>query len=150
VAFCQWLSERLGYQIRLPTEFEWQCAATGGNAENVYPWGSFGPKEEPWRANTFESGLGRSTAVGMYPAGASAADVFDMTGTIWEWCLNSFDDPRQNGFPVSKDDRRTIRGGSFYGSETYGRCKCRDWFYWLERGRHIGFRVMCSSPVPNR
>jgi formylglycine-generating enzyme required for sulfatase activity len=38
VAFCRWLSQRLGYEIRLPTEWEWQQAATGGNPANTYPW----------------------------------------------------------------------------------------------------------------
>ncbi len=35
VAFCNWLSEKRSYEIRLPTEWEWQQAATGGNPENV-------------------------------------------------------------------------------------------------------------------
>ena len=29
VAYCRWLSAKLGYDIRLPTEWEWQQAATG-------------------------------------------------------------------------------------------------------------------------
>jgi len=62
MAFCCWLSARLGYEIRLPTEWEWQQAATGGNPANVYPWG---PDWDDGRVNTYESGLQRSTAVGM-------------------------------------------------------------------------------------
>ena len=31
MAYCRWLSARLGYEVRLPTEPEWQQAATGGN-----------------------------------------------------------------------------------------------------------------------
>ncbi|MEJ2405362.1 MAG: SUMF1/EgtB/PvdO family nonheme iron enzyme [Candidatus Thiodiazotropha sp.] len=34
VAFCRWLSQRLGFKVRLPTEFEWQQAATGGDPNN--------------------------------------------------------------------------------------------------------------------
>jgi hypothetical protein len=37
VAFCQWLTARLGYKVRLPTEWEWQQAATGGDPANEYP-----------------------------------------------------------------------------------------------------------------
>jgi hypothetical protein len=66
VAFCRWLSARLGYEVRLPTEWEWQQAATGGNSANVYPWG---PRWDANCANTFESDLQRSVAVGMYPRG---------------------------------------------------------------------------------
>jgi formylglycine-generating enzyme required for sulfatase activity len=79
VAFCRWLSERLGYKIRLPTEWEWQQAATGGDPTNVYPW------RLDWNstyANTYESGLGRTTAVGLYPQGASPIGALDMSGNV--------------------------------------------------------------------
>ncbi len=87
MAFCHWLSARSGLEVRLPTEFEWQCAAIGadpgqGEPRRVYPWGrDWDPKRQPWRANTIESELNHSTAVGLYPLGAarvtaSAASVF--------------------------------------------------------------------------
>jgi formylglycine-generating enzyme required for sulfatase activity len=67
-AFCHWLSARLSAEIRLPTEFEWQLAATGGDPARIYPWGrEWDPEHEPWAANTLESGLNRTTAVGLYP-----------------------------------------------------------------------------------
>jgi hypothetical protein len=66
MAYCRWLSNRLGYEIRLPTEWEWQQAATGGEPAREYPWGS---EWDGNRANTYESELSRSTAVGMYPPG---------------------------------------------------------------------------------
>ncbi len=39
MAFCAWLSERLGYAIQLPTEWQWQQAACSGQAGFNYPWG---------------------------------------------------------------------------------------------------------------
>jgi hypothetical protein len=39
-AFCHWLSARLGFLVRLPTEAEWQFAATGGESVRGWPWGS--------------------------------------------------------------------------------------------------------------
>ena len=100
VAFCRWLSRRLGFTVRLPDEWEWQQAATGGDDRNVFPWGAdWDAKQEPWRANTFESRLGAVTAVGMYPAGASSTGALDMAGTVWEWCLNKFDDARCDAVP---------------------------------------------------
>ncbi len=92
MAFRHWLGARLGFEVRLPTEYQWQLAATGGDPTRTYPWGpDWDPEQEPWRANTFESGLGHTTAVGMYPAGASPADMLDMAGTIYEWCLDPFE-----------------------------------------------------------
>jgi len=89
VAYGRWLSQRLGLIIRLPDEWEWQRAATGGLSANGFPWGTdWDPKAEPSRANTFENRLGATTAVGMYPAGASPVGALDMAGTVWEWCLN--------------------------------------------------------------
>lgn len=113
--FCAWLSQQLGYEVRLPTEFEWQRAATGEEPSRKYPWGDdWDPAKEPWRANTYESELGRSTAVGLYPHGASPAGVLDMAGTVYEWCLNAFDNPDEVGLPTAPDDRRVLRGGSWH------------------------------------
>ena len=83
LAFCHWLSARLRFEGPLPTEFEWQLAATGGDRARTYPWvPDWDPLREHWRANTSESDLGRTTAVGMYPAGASAAGILDLAGTL--------------------------------------------------------------------
>jgi len=38
IAFCRWLSVRLGYEVRLPTEQEWERAARGTKGRE-YPWG---------------------------------------------------------------------------------------------------------------
>ena len=108
VAFCRWLSARLGYEVRLPTEWEWQQAATGGDPAREYPWGA------DWRpeyTNTLESGLGRTTAVGLYPQGASPVGALDMSGNVWEWCLNEHDHPQRTG--LSGTARRVVRGGSW-------------------------------------
>jgi hypothetical protein len=116
VAFCRWLSARLGCDIRLPTEWEWQQAATGRDAARGYPWGV------DWHstyANIYESGLSRTTAVGLYPQGASPVGALDMSGNVWEWCLNEYDNLRRTG--LSGDARRAVRGGSWRGSQPYAR-----------------------------
>jgi Uncharacterized conserved protein len=145
-AFCHWLGARLGCEVRLPTEFEWQRAATGGDAALTYPWGADrDPGAEPWRANTFESDLGRSTAVGLYPLGASPTDLLDLAGTVWEWCVNQFDDPGVTEFSTSNAPR-VLRGGSWYASQDGARSAARFRDFPDDRNSNVGFRVVCLSP----
>jgi formylglycine-generating enzyme required for sulfatase activity len=148
MAFCRWLSGRLGTEVRLADEWEWQQAATGGNAGNVYPWGGdWDTKREPHRANTFEGLLGRATAVGMYPDGASLHGAQDMAGTVWEWCLNKFEQPEVIASSGNDLVTRALRGGSWDGYQVSARCAGRGGVDPDFRDNHVGFRVLCSSPI---
>jgi len=148
LAFCRWLGERLKATVRLPDEWEWQQAATGGDPMNVFPWGQdWSPKSEPFRANTFESRLGTATAVGMYPAGASPTQVLDMAGTVWEWCLNKHDKPDMTASGRRDYDRRVRRGGSWSDNQDYARSANRYRDYPVNRDNDVGFRVLCASPI---
>jgi len=142
MAYCRWLSARLGHDIRLPTEWEWQQAATGGDPSRKYPW----PGDwEPACANTYESGLGRTTAVGLYPDGASPVGALDMAGNVWEWCLNEYERPG-NTRP-SGDARRVVRGGSWNFDLDYARAAYRYYRDPDDRRYSLGLRVVCSSPI---
>jgi formylglycine-generating enzyme required for sulfatase activity len=141
VTFCRWLSARLSCEIRLPTEWEWQQAATGGNPANVYPWGA------DWNsayANTWESRLGRTTAVGLYPQGASPVGALDLSGNVWEWCLNDYSNPQY--VDLSGANRRVARGGCWYHGQDRARSAFRDLYYPNSRSADLGFRVVCLSP----
>ena len=141
MAFCRWLSVQLGHEIRLPTEWEWQQAATGGDAANEYPWG------EEWHdayANTYEGGLSRTTAVGLYPQGASPVGALDMSGNVDEWCLNAYNDPEHTD--LSSDVPRVLRGGSWLGARDGARASARGRLFPQTRYHPIGFRVVRSSP----
>ena len=143
MAFCRWLSTRVGFEVRLPHEAEWQQAATGGQPHNIYPWG---PEWVDGIANTTASRLSRITAVGMYPDGVSGQGVFDLAGNVWEWCMNSHDKPR-----VLTPDRkvgRVLRGGSWDDSQGFARASSRDRHVPGDRDNRIGFRVVCVSPIP--
>lgn len=146
--FCHWLSARLDTEVRLPTEFEWQLAATGGDPARIYPWGPvWEPQQEPWRAITFEGGLNRAPAIGLYPLGASPAGVQDMAGTLWEWCLNAIEDPDDTGFPGNQKEYRVVRGGAWCLNQAYARCAYRFRNSPYDRGESVGFRVLCSFPI---
>ncbi len=142
VAFCRWLSARLGYEIRLPTEWEWQRAATGGNPDNVYPWGAEWDND---CANTYESELSRSTAVGVYPQGASSVGALDMSGNVYEWCLNEYDNPEST--EVLGEGRRVVRGGSWFGDPGRARAAFRGWSDPNGRDGYVGLRVACLAPI---
>ena len=148
VAFCRWLEHRLGLEVRLPNEWEWQQAATAGRAENTFPWGAeWDPKQEPQLANTFESRLVSATAVSLYPDGASLTRALDMAGTVWEWCLNKHDEPDVEQSRPNDFESRVVRGGSWFYLRDLARAAYRDGDRPDYRNSGIGFRVVCSSPI---
>jgi formylglycine-generating enzyme required for sulfatase activity len=141
VAFCRWLSARLGKVVRLPSEWEWQQAATGGDAPNNYPWG---PDWDGARCNSDESGLRRTTSVGVYPSGATTEGVLDMAGNVWEWCMNKYEQPDTgNALGIDSDKRgqRVIRGGSWSNNPELLRASNRNWVNADSRYDDIGFRL---------
>jgi formylglycine-generating enzyme required for sulfatase activity len=139
VAFCRWLTARVGYHVRLPTEWEWQQAATGGNGAREFPWGD---DRNFSNANTAESGLNRTTAVGMYVHGASPVGALDLSGNVWEWCLNEYLTPEQ--VEVTGDRPRVVRGGSFFYKIDSARAKYRDRDLPTWRNLGHGFRLVRS------
>jgi len=123
--YCDWLSKMTGRKYRLPTEAEWEKAATGGRPR-IYPWGE---TFDPWRCNTLESGKNGTTPIGFYsPAGDSVYGVADMSGNVWEWTNDRFlSYPYGEIQPGSeKENRMTLRGGAWYYSHKLARCASRE------------------------
>ena len=153
-AFCYWLGARLGYDeqaLGLQTEFEWQRAAIGGDPrlgepKRSYPWGSTGNRRRALARQHMREQARRSTAVGLYPLGASPAGVLDMAGTLWEWCLNAFEVPGVP-FPGRRLDRRVLRGGSWTAVRTSRARPSAAGTPRINRDVIFGFRVLCSSPI---
>lgn len=140
VAFSNWLSKRLGYEVRLPTEWEWQQAATGGDPSREFPWpGDWNGS----RANTLHSGLSRTTAVGLYLQSASPVGSLDMAGNVEEWCLNEYEHPERTD--LSGTGRRVVRGGSWNDPLDRARAAYRYLVFPDGRASYLGFRVVRRS-----
>jgi formylglycine-generating enzyme required for sulfatase activity len=152
VAFTRWLTVTLGYEVRLPTDQEWEKAARGTEGL-IYPWGK---EYQSGYANLDEKAskagpwyLKQTTAVGMYPHGRSPQGLEDMAGNVWEWCLNKYDHP-EIITPDSSGDRRVLRGGSWVYDAGLARADYRRRGSPGARDDYGGFRLLSSVPIADR
>jgi formylglycine-generating enzyme required for sulfatase activity len=157
VAYCNWLSQVTGRTYRLPTEAEWEKAASWADGEQrVYPWGN---QFDPDRCNFGKTGTDESTPVdACSPVGDSYYGCADMLGNVQEWTstlwgsdLNTSDYP----YPYQPGDGRENpdahrqlfrtfyihRGGSFRDDAERLRCTARGLSDPDSKIRWRGFRV---------
>jgi formylglycine-generating enzyme required for sulfatase activity len=148
MAFCRWLSQILGYEVRLPTEQEWEKAARGADGRE-FPWGDFAPGHANINETWDDEGphyLAQTSAAGIYPQGASPWGCHDMVGNLWEWCLNKYKKPGDTD--PGGDVRRVVRGGSWDNDRLIARCALRFLNAPVNCRYDHGFRVFCVSPIP--
>ena len=145
VAFCRWLSDRRGKVMRLPTEWEWQQAATGGDPTYEYPWGR---EWDQTRCNSDDSGLRCTSSVGLYPHGATPQGAMDMAGNVWEWCLNTYHHPAKPESVLldTSDSFRVLRGGAWSDIPGGVRALDRGWHSPDAQTNFIGFRLAQHTP----
>jgi formylglycine-generating enzyme required for sulfatase activity len=146
-AYCAWLSAQSGQCYRLPTEAEWEAAASG-KAGCRYPWGE---TFDATRCNTIEARLRRVTPVGVFPESdtppsisTSNSGIADLAGNVWEW-TGSLYQPypyrASDGREVPEgENQRVLRGGSWLHYGRYCRSADRNYNVPSSRINNAGFR----------
>jgi len=139
LAFCEWAG------LQLPMEEQWEKAARGTDGR-TYPWGEDEPTD---MLCDFNENIGKTTPVGGYsPQGDSPYGCVDMSGNVWEWCLNKYETPSDTSVDDSGDGR-VLRGGSWsYGSSRV-RAACRSHYSPDRIYGPIGFRVVAVRRSPS-
>jgi len=137
-AFALWLGGRL------PTEAEWQMAASWHISSSAdllrrFPWGD---AMDNTRCNVWGSRHGTTVPVGQYPNGAAPNQVLQLIGNVWEWTDTEFNPLDEEGRPVVGEmPMHVVRGGAF---DTYFESQATSYFRTgqlaLSRTHNTGFR----------
>jgi formylglycine-generating enzyme required for sulfatase activity len=133
---------------RIPTEVEWEYAASRGLFDPMEPESGMRRPDGTLRANVWtgffpvmnsrRDGYAGTAPVGCFEPGLTG--VYDMIGNVWEWTETPFG---------AGQPRFTIKGGSYLCSEDYCqrfRVAARQSLEVDFSTAHIGFRIVMDPP----
>jgi iron(II)-dependent oxidoreductase len=142
-AWCRWAGRRL------PTEAEWEMAATlepASGHKRRFPWGDGAPRPE--QAN-LDYRAGGTIDVRALPAGDSPVGCRQMIGNVWEWVDDTFTaypefvcDPYREYSEPYFGKKKVLRGGAWTTRSRLIRATWRNFFVRHRRNVLAGFRTV--------
>jgi formylglycine-generating enzyme required for sulfatase activity len=145
-------------EARLPTEAEWEYAATSGGKNQKYPWGGEAASCERavmYGNGGYGCGSDGTMPVCSKPAGnakfSSGGELCDAVGNVWQWVQDMYKDsyaeaPIDGSAVEGSDSFRLLRGGSFNNDlADFLRADYRNHDFPGARRGIIGFRLARSS-----
>jgi predicted outer membrane repeat protein len=154
-AYCEWRGEGESDPLRLPTEAEWEKAASwdpAAGVKRVYPWGDAwdsGTVNADWPITTTTELRPHTALVGSHPEGASPYGMLDMAGNVWEWVTDWYasdyyeHSPSHNPQGPDAGEDKVLRGGSWRSTREFVRTTVRHHWY-PDYTFDIGFRCARS------
>ena len=152
IDYCIWLQKKSGWNIRLPTEAEWEYACRAGTTTPFWTGETITSDQANFDGNfTYggsERGIRRGSTTPVDEFTPNPWGLHDMHGNVWEWCGSLFDEAytglEQQDAGSDRDNllERVVRGGSWYnvpgGLRSASRNKMGPNYHYLR----IGFRIL--------
>lgn len=126
-AFCTWLSEQESVEYDLPSEARWEYACRAGS---VSAW-FFGDNEQMLNDYAWHGSNSRRVLRIVGQKQPNGFGLFDVHGSVWEWCRDSFDAGYYAVSPVEdptgpvERTSRALRGGAFSHAGAFARSASR-------------------------